>query len=88
MKLKCSFEAVNMGNEIVAVPVGDSANQVHGILKLNESGLEIIKLLEEETNTEKIIDTLTKKYDNDVDALYKDVSDIIDVLRCNGLIIE
>ena len=46
MKLKNTFESVDMGNEIIMVPVGKSAEQVQGVLKLNAEGLEIMNMLE------------------------------------------
>ena len=36
MKLKYTFEAVDMGDEIIFVPVGDKASEVHGVLKLSK----------------------------------------------------
>ena len=38
MRLKHFFETIDMGDEIIMVPVGASAQQVHGVIKLNESG--------------------------------------------------
>lgn len=62
MKLKYSFEAVNMGNEIIMVPVGDNADQVHGVLKMNNEGQEIVNMLMNETDADSIINSLSEKY--------------------------
>lgn len=88
MKMKCNFEAVDMGSEVIAVPVGDGADQVHGVLKLNETGLEIIEMLQKDTTIEEIISKLTSKYENDADTIEKYVQDIVELLRSNELIDE
>ena len=88
MKLKYTFENVNMGDEIISVPVGDGASEVHGVLKMNESGREIMELLQDETTEEKILDYLTAKYENSREELAVNVRETIAKLREAGLIAE
>ncbi len=88
MKLKYNFENVDMGNEIVSVPVGDNAKDVHGVLKMNSSGKEIIELLKEDTTEEKILNYLVSKYENNREDLAANVREIISKLREAGLITE
>lgn len=88
MKLKYTFDAVDMGDEIVAVPVGDGADQIHGVVKLNKSGQEIMELLKNDITMEGIIDILAEKYDNSREDLIIHVSRVIDVLYNAGVIDE
>jgi UDP-2-acetamido-2,6-beta-L-arabino-hexul-4-ose reductase len=46
MKLKYLLEATELDDELICVPVGPGAEAAEGVLKLNESGYEIVKLLE------------------------------------------
>ena len=86
MKLKYVFDTVDMGDEIVLVPVGEGAEQIHGVIKLNKSGLEIMELLKNDITAEEIVDLLASKYQNNKQNLEKYVMDVIDVLKNNGLI--
>lgn len=88
MKMKCTFEPVDMGSEIIAVPVGNGADQAHGVLKLNKTGLEIVDMLGKDTTIEEIVSKLTSKYNNDADTIVKYVQDIVELLRSNNLIEE
>ena len=88
MKLKYTFESINMGDEIISVPVGDGAAQVHGILKLNNEGQEIFNLLEKETTEEQVVDTLAAKYENDRTTLAGYVHAVLDKLRAADLLEE
>ena len=86
MNLKCRFEMVNMQEETIAVPVGNGANRVHGVLKLNATGKVIIELLQEETSLERIIDRLSDLYEDDREAIAATVNKVIDLLKSYDLL--
>lgn len=65
MKFNCSLEPIELGDDVFCVPVGSGATEVAGIIKTNKAGYEIIKLLEESKNDEKVVELLSNKYDND-----------------------
>lgn len=88
MKLRYVFENVDMGNEIISVPVGDGANNVHGVIKLNKEGKEILELLKEDITEQQIVKKLTEKYENDSATLEKWVSNVIKTLRAANLLEE
>ena len=62
MKLKYEFEYIEIGDEINAVPVGDSAEKFHGIVRTSESAREIMKMLEKENDEDSIVKSLSEKY--------------------------
>ena len=64
MRLCCSFEIVEMGDEIVAVPVGENSANKNGILKLNPEGKEIFEMLMKGFSEEEIQKILFEKYEN------------------------
>lgn len=88
MHLKYTFEPVDMGDEIILVPVGENANEVHGVVKMNREGLEIINLLKDDTTKDNIIEKLLKKYENDRETIDLWVNRTINVLIDAGLIDE
>ena len=88
MKLKCSFEFVEVGDETVAVPVGENAKSVNGVLKLNKEGREIFSMLEKETSEAEIVDILAGKYKNSRESLAAYVRNLLETLRSYGLITE
>ncbi len=61
----------------MAVPVGDNADKLHGILKLNKSAAEIIELLKEDTTEDEIAAKLLEKYDDTEENLKKSVHEYI-----------
>jgi len=88
MKLKYTFETVELGEEVIAVPVGQGASKIKGVLKLNREAKEIFEHLKSDTNEEQIVDALVLKYENSRDVLLKYVQNMIETLRTHGLIEE
>ena len=88
MKLKYLLEATELDDELICVPVGPGAEAVQGVLKLNESGYEIVQLLEQDTTQDAIVDALAAKYQTDRATLANYVAKFVGVLRESGLIEE
>ena len=88
MKLKYEFETVDMGDEIIMVPIGQSTEQIHGVIRLNKEGREILDLLTNIISEDEVVDQLTCKYDNDRETIAEYVKSVIAVLRENHLIEE
>ncbi len=64
-KLKYTFEMMELDDTIVAVPVGDGAQDLRGVVKLNQSAAEIFELLKQETTEDMVVAELKKKYGDD-----------------------
>ena len=88
MNLKYSFEIVDIGNEIVAVPIEDSAVKMHAVLKFNRTGREVFALMQEPTTEEAIVNTLAEKYPNQLESMTTYVHTFVQHFRDWGLIEE
>lgn len=86
MKLKYTFESIDIGDEIVLVPVGENADKVKGIVKVNSEGLEIVELLKGDITKNQIVEILSQKYENDRYTLSEWVNTVIDKLLAADLI--
>ncbi len=86
MKLKYDFESVDMGDEIVLVPVGKNASEVCGIIKLDAAGKEIFDLLVLYGEEDEVVRVLAGKYENNREALRAYVGKVTAMLRDNRLI--
>ena len=87
MRLKCKFVINDVAGESIAVPVGKDSS-FRGYIRLNETGKDIFAELKKETNREKIIKVLQKKYpDAQVKEIAESVDEILTKLESAGLII-
>lgn len=88
MKLKYEFETTELGDEIIAVPVGDNAMNFKGVLNLNGSAAAILKCLKEDTTVEKIVSSLMEEYEGGKTELTASVEKFTAKLRSEGLLCE
>ena len=88
MKLKYEFETTELGDEIVAVPVGDNAMDFRGVLNLNASAAAILKQLKENTTVEQIVSSLMEEYEGSKEELTASVEKYVEKLRSEDLICE
>ena len=88
MKSKYTFEKMELDGEIVAVPVGEGATELHAVLNLNEEAMRILELLKEETTEDSIVTQLMKEYDGTEAEIKSAVHTYIEQLRQEGLLEE
>lgn len=88
MKLKYEFETTELGDEIIAVPVGDNARNFSGVINLNASAAAILKLLREDTTVEQIVSALLEEYEGTKEEITAYVEKVINKLRAEDLLSE
>ena len=86
MKAKYMFEIMDLDDGLVAVPVGDGAVQFHGVMKVNETAAAILKLLQQETTENAIVEALLKEYTGDKDEIAGYVREYIEKLKTEGIV--
>ena len=86
MKTKFSFEVMDLDDGLVAVPVGEGASQFHGVLKVNETAVAILKLLEKDTTEEAIINELMKEYTGEKEQMTVYVHEFVQKLISEGIV--
>ena len=86
MKAKYMFEIMDLDDGLVAVPVGNGADQFHGVMKVNETAAAILKLLEQETTENAIVEALLKEYTGDKDEITGYVQEYIEKLKMEGIV--
>ncbi len=86
MKLKYTFEIMEIDDQLMAVPVGENADELHGIVRLNKTGSFIFECLKEDISEEEIVEKLSEKYDSSLDEVKEDVRSYLSQLKEAGLI--
>lgn len=88
MKLRYEFETTELGDQIIAVPVGDNARDFSGVINLNDSAVAILKLLQKETTMEEIVSNLLEEYEGTKEEMTAFVEKFISKLRTEDLLNE
>ena len=89
MKLAVEMAVMELDGEWNAVAVGEDSSKFRGMMRLNESAADIIKLLAEKTTYEKLLADMQTIYpDNTADELTRGIDVILAKLRAEGLLEE
>ena len=86
MKAKYSFEVMDLDDGKVAVPVGAGAEHFHGVLKVNDTAMAILKLLEQETTEEMIVDAILREYEGEKEQIAGYVHEFVEKLTAEGIV--
>ena len=79
---------MELDGDIVAVPVGENANELHSILNLNEVAMRILELLHEETTEKDLVSQLLLEYEGEKDDVEQAVHSFVIQLREESLLDE
>jgi len=86
MKLKYTFETVELDDQVVAVPVGEGSQDFRAAVRLNDSAAEIFDLLKEDTTEEAVVEALVKRHGDDRDEVAGFVHEFIENLKKEAIL--
>ncbi len=88
MKLKYELVFVKVGDDVIAVPVGEqAADKFHGVIKVNSSAKEILELIPSHDSITAVKEAIIAKYpDDDPSAITTEVNNYFNELKKAGLL--
>ena len=88
MKLQGEFVIRKVLDDVVAIPVGETALKVGGMILLNEVSLVIWNCLEQETTEEAILTAVTDAFEVSCEEAKADIAEFLEHLRSARLLQE
>lgn len=86
MKVKNGFIIRRIAGKIMAVPVGERAQDLHGMVVLNETGAFIWELLEKEQTIESLTDAVFEEYEISKEDAKASVIKFTNLMRDSGVL--
>ena len=87
MKIRDGFVLRELVGEHLVVPVGEAAERLHGLIRLNETSVFLWNLLSRGDQTEKdLADAIAGEYAVDPETAKRDVADFISDIEAFGCI--
>ena len=84
MLINKDFTIQKVGTSYLAVPVGETSKHFHGMIRLNETGAFLWKLMAEKDCTEaELVDALLAEYEVEREIAEKDVHAVVELLKEN-----
>lgn len=87
-KVKNGFIIREIGNQIMAVPIGTQTSEIHGMIALSESAKLLWEALTEGASIEQLAEVLTETYEVERDVALEDVKKFIDSLKEQGALTD
>ena len=85
MKIKEGFIKRQVGERVVVVPIGEAAKNFHGMINLNETGGELWDLLKENTDEDKLLESMLEIYEIEPEQAQKSMKTFLRKLREAGV---
>ena len=87
MRIKEGFVLRTVMGETIVVPVGETSEKFHGMIKLNQTGADIWKGVADGLTEEEIAKSLVEKYDEvDMETALRGTRKIIAMMKDEGII--
>lgn len=77
-----------IAGEVIAIPSGDAATALSGLVSLNGSGKFLFELLQTEQTEETLVSAMLNAYDIDKDTAQSDVLEFLEIFRKSGILCE
>ena len=74
--------------ETVAVPSGNAAHLLSGLVVMNETGAFLFELLKTERTFDELVQAVLVEYDTDPVTAHADVTEYLELLRQHRLLVE
>lgn len=88
MHIVSGFQVRELFGEIVAIPTGDAAKHLCGIVSLNELGQFLFEQLAHEHTEQSLVTAVLEEYEVDEQTAKADVEEFLNHLRAAKLLIE
>lgn len=88
MRLIDDIQMMELGEEYVAIPVGDASEDVRGIIRLNETGKVVWDGLANGMEESEIVKQILETYDVDEATATHDVRTILTKLRDIKILVD
>ena len=89
MKISENYILRKIAGEYIVVPTGSAAMDFKGLITLNDTGVFLWKLLQEDDQTkESLLDALCEEYEAVREEVKADIEEFLQRIRSEGMLIE
>lgn len=88
MKIDKNFVLREIAGEYIIIPTGRTALEFNGLITVNEVGMELWKMLQEDVTFDDLLNGILEEYDVDENAAREDIQEFLDRLVKGGILTE
>lgn len=88
MKVNKEFVLREIVGDYIIIPVGETVLEFKGLITVNEIGVLIWKMLQNEITFDQIVQNILDEYDVEESVAREDVREFLDTLIARGILTE
>ena len=88
MHIVSGFFVCEIAGETIAIPSGQAAHRISGLVAFNDTGKFLFELLQTEQTEESLVSALMDTYDVDFTTAQADVSEFLTLLQEHHLLAD
>ena len=88
MKIDKNFVLREIAGEYIIIPTGRTALEFNGLITVNEVGMELWKMLQDDVTFDNLLNGILEEYDVDENAAREDIQEFLDRLVQGGILTE
>lgn len=86
MRIEKEFVLREIAGDYIIIPTGKTVLNFNGLITVNEVGVSLWKMLQEEVTLEKLVQGILDEYDVDEAVAREDIREFLDKLNEGGIL--
>ena len=86
MRIEKEFVLREIAGDYIIIPTGSTVLDFNGLITVNEVGVTLWNMLQEEVTMDKLVAGILAEYDVSEEVARKDIQEFLDTLTQNGIL--
>ena len=86
MRVDKDFVLREIAGDYIIIPTGKTVLEFNGLITVNEVGIDIWKMLQEEVTFEELVQGILNEYDVEEEVAREDIREFLDTLISGGIL--
>ena len=88
MRIEKEFVLREIAGDYIIIPTGKTALEFNGLITVNEVGVTIWNMLQEEVTFDQLVQGILDEYDVEADVVREDIQEFLDALAKAGILVK
>ena len=88
MKVDKEFVLREIAGDYIIIPTGKTVLEFNGLITVNEVGVDLWKMLQEEVTFEDLVKGILNEYDVEEEVAREDIQEFLDTLINGGILVK
>lgn len=86
MRIKKDFVLREIAGDYIVIPTGQTVLEFNGLITMNDVGVSLWKLLQEEVTMDDLVAGILEEYDVEEEVAREDIQEFLDTLTEGGIL--